>query len=101
MIPRIRVSLSTLRYAECSVKLKKYFEEITLFFHQLPVRLGARVRRARQLVRRDRHVLRTAAQPGAVLQRRTPVSHLLYFAAIGQHAEPRFQGYLRVFREFC
>lgn len=68
---------------------------------QLPVRLGARVRRARQLVGRHRHVLRAAAQPRAVLERRAPASHLLYFAAIGQHAEPRFQGYLRVFREFC
>lgn len=40
-----------------------------LFRRQLPVRLGARVRRARQLVGRDRHLLRPAAQPGAVLQR--------------------------------
>lgn len=68
---------------------------------QLPVRLGARVRRAGQHVGGHRHVLRPAAQPGAVLQRRAPVGHVLLAAARRQHAEPRLQGYLRVLREFC
>lgn len=64
-----------------------------IFLHshlQLSVRLRPRVRRTGQHVRRDRDVLRPAAEPGAVLERAVPVRALFDAATNRQHAEPWF-----------
>lgn len=67
---------------------------------QLSLGLRQGARRYRQLVGRDRHVLRPTAEPGVVLVGVEIVRVVRHAEAHREHAEPRIQGHLRVLREF-